>query len=141
MDNLLPTSSQGANENGFIKSFNQEKIKEQFLDTFDSWQNLLQESDGDYDLLNIKTRVQEDLELLLNAATNLIDENSETVREIEKYERSTKEDLHKMITSLEKKRRKIKRFKINIFVMLSKRRLKKRITDLQEKLIAKESFK
>ena len=85
--------------------------------------------------------MQEDLELLLNAATNLIDENSETVREIEKYERSTKEDLHKMITSLEKKRRKIKRFKINIFVMLSKRRLKKRITDLQEKLIAKQSFK
>ena len=85
--------------------------------------------------------MQEDLELLLNAATNLIDENSETVREIEKYERSTKEDLHKMITSLEKKRRKIKRFKINIFVMLSKRRLKKRISLLQEKLIAKQSFK
>ena len=85
--------------------------------------------------------MQEELELLFNAATNLIDENTETVREIEKYERSAKEDLQKMMTSLERKRRKIKKFKVNVFVRLSKRRLKKRISLLQEKLIAKQSFK
>ena len=85
--------------------------------------------------------MQEELELLFNAATNLIDENTETVREIEKYERSAKEDLQKMMTSLERKRRKIKKIKVNVFVRLSKRRLKKRISLLQEKLIAKQSFK
>ena len=125
----------------FILQFKQEKIKERFLDTFESWQNLLQEAAGGYDLLDIETRVQEDSELLLNAATNLIDENTETIQEIEKHEKSAKEDIQKMTTSVEKKRRQIKRFKVNIFVRLSKRRLKKRIVVIQEKLLENESLK
>ena len=58
-------------------------MKERFLDTFESWQNLLQKANGAYDLLNIESRVREDSKLLLNLATNLIDENTETIQKID----------------------------------------------------------
>ena len=117
----------------------QEKIREQFHNTFDSWQNLLKESTEVYDLLNVKTRVKEDLDFLLNSATSLIDRSTETIQEIDKYERSAKRALENMRSCIQSKRESIKRFKMNIFARLNKRRLKKRIDVLQRKLLEKQN--
>ena len=81
--------------------------------------------------MSVETKVTEELNLLLNEAKNLINESNETVKKMVKHERSEKETLENMRSCVQDQRVKIKRFKMNIFARLNKRRLKKRIDVLQ----------
>ena len=89
--------------------------------------------------MNVETKVTEELNLLLNEAKNLINESNETVKKMVKHERSEKETLENMRSCVQDQRVKIKRFKMNIFARLNKRRLKKRIDVLQRKLLVKQN--
>ena len=89
--------------------------------------------------MSVETKVTEELNLLLNEAKNLINESNETVKKMVKHERSEKETLENMKSCVQDQRVKIKRFKMNIFARLNKRRLKKRIDVLQRKLLEKQN--